>query len=519
MKSQYRVDHLFELLLKVLIAIFIFGILFTFMKLLSVQKISSFGIVLLVFAIGLDLLFSSPRIDLCERKYEYPRPPLLIILITGIAGLLFALFFLTGSFIILKQVFVFFKNGVWEHEPGIIIIKFISVILDYTALTKWLEEPESWLGLHRIIGFLNMGAVLIVLGAVVSLILCIPFFRWNREFKRLKSAKKPKINKNYVSLVINLLDIENKAIPKDVNFDEDILVVPTLNEMGVPIPLSYTPFTITYHQDLSWVEKGDPLITYYFWTYETKKESNIFTKLGNKGVFLNEFHLTSPISALLIHYRQDGARIKTSSYSFITPSQFKRKHNYPSHNGLIEYNKVAPTLLVPKGSGTSYLSTNELQNFSFELTRFIHENWRCNVHNSGQKYEYKRVKFEEVFNPEITDFNMFNCGTVGSSLNIEDKKIAEIAGKWINSSIEYIMKRSMENKWRHIGFQEYNKKISANGISFKYRIKQNSAELSAYDYYAQSLALSLEETTRNSENGDLRPKIEHLFKYIPEKPV
>ncbi len=71
--------------------------------------------------------------------------------VTGLitcAGALGALVFMTGLGIFAYQAFLWLQNGVWTEFPLFAVFNFL---FENTSLHQWIIQPESWLGLQKLI--------------------------------------------------------------------------------------------------------------------------------------------------------------------------------------------------------------------------------------------------------------------------------------------------------------------------------------------------------------------------------
>lgn len=63
-------------------------------------------------------------------------------------GFLAALVFLSGFGLVGYQVVLWLKDGVWSEYPLFMVFNFI---FENTALHSWVQQPESWYGLQKVV--------------------------------------------------------------------------------------------------------------------------------------------------------------------------------------------------------------------------------------------------------------------------------------------------------------------------------------------------------------------------------
>ena len=74
------------------------------------------------------------------------------------------LFLLSGLGLISYQVFLWLKDGVWSEFPIVLVFNFL---FENTWLHQWFSNPESWIGLQKVVEWL-------VENVPLSLVLIVP---------------------------------------------------------------------------------------------------------------------------------------------------------------------------------------------------------------------------------------------------------------------------------------------------------------------------------------------------------
>ena len=71
--------------------------------------------------------------------------------VTLAAMALTSLFLLSGLGLVSYQVFLWMKDGIWPEFPIEIVFNFL---FENTLLAQWLNNPESWFGLQKVVEWL-----------------------------------------------------------------------------------------------------------------------------------------------------------------------------------------------------------------------------------------------------------------------------------------------------------------------------------------------------------------------------
>ena len=122
-----------------------------------------------VFDKGLTSAYEATRQEL---KFLFKRFTVLDYVFGNLSaiGLLLCLtVFLSGFGLLGYQTVVWLQDGVWNAMPLMMVFSFL---FEGTALGAWMQNPESWVGLHQVMEWLLMNTpislVLIVDGLILS---------------------------------------------------------------------------------------------------------------------------------------------------------------------------------------------------------------------------------------------------------------------------------------------------------------------------------------------------------------
>ena len=102
-----------------------------------------------------------------------------------------SLFLAFGLGLVGYQVFLWIKDGVWSEFATIEVFNFL---FENTLLAQWLDNPESWLGLQKIIEWLlhniPISVVLIVPSIMVLVgMMCVTVVALTLRFYQFKSKE------------------------------------------------------------------------------------------------------------------------------------------------------------------------------------------------------------------------------------------------------------------------------------------------------------------------------------------
>ena len=68
--------------------------------------------------------------------------------INATVGFIAALVFFSGLGLVAYQVFLWIKDGAWTEYPIFILFNFL---FENTALHQWINQPDSWFGLQKLL--------------------------------------------------------------------------------------------------------------------------------------------------------------------------------------------------------------------------------------------------------------------------------------------------------------------------------------------------------------------------------
>ena len=266
-----------------------------------------------------------------------------------------------------------------------------------------------------------------------------------------------------------------KEIPDAIDFGYNLLLTPTLQEMGMPKAMASTVWAKPLAPLGSWVERGEPLteltFVHYRFDYETSLvQKSIASILGASKEISFSVTIPSPISGFNIVVRNSPSRTTL-------PTQ-------PIFHGLIEFEPALPVLLIPEDETKWQLY--ELQNCFEKIASYMKFHWEKGVHNLGQNGNYKRVSIAQA----LTIERGYNNGTCGSALDVTAEDIEE-AQRW-TLDLDTIPKA----QWPVCTYDEY--------CACKHSVGDYDHSYPLQDYISEY----------RSKDEKLRQKLKHLDKSI-----
>lgn len=228
---------------------------------------------------------------------------------------------------------------------------------------------------------------------------------------------------------------EYKEIPDDIEFSDQLLLTPSLREMGLPIALAATPYVVVHAPVGSWIDRGDALCTYFFEDSRfdivpNRWQSGLLDLVHFPHLFLRSFTLKSPISGFCMEFRRSSVRKKWNDCSL--------------YSGLIDYNFALPSLLIPDDEPR--WNSYQLQSFWDEVSSHVKRNWKRNIHNTGMVGGYKLVIMGKALESDL-----YNIGTVGNESDVTEDDIAQ-ANAWGQEGPGW---RQHDPKWIVCSFMDY----------------------------------------------------------------
>lgn len=178
--------------------------------------------------------------------------------------------------------------------------------------------------------------------------------------------------------------LEEKEIPPALEFSSKLLMLPGLEDLGVPVPFAHIPYIIPHVRYGDWVNRGDKLITISFESFHQVTSPSLVKKIlfGDK-TFVKSFDLHSPISGLVVNLRHTKSRTVS-----------KGKGCGGVFHGIIGDELRLPTILIP--SHEPNWDSYELNGVKDKIIKFIRRNWRVNVHNMGGDYTYPGKAYQDI---------------------------------------------------------------------------------------------------------------------------
>lgn len=217
------------------------------------------------------------------------------------------------------------------------------------------------------------------------------------------------------------MDPNIKLVPEGKTFSRNLLLTPSLIEMGVPKVMSCLPNITTHAKIGAWITRDEPLLTYHFYFYPTLEKPPAWKLWDRDKPNCFSYTLNSPISGWVVNFRRVGCR------SFSVPYRACFSH-------LIDCEGNLPTILIPADEPRwENCGLNKTTRFiSSDISRY----WDTNVHNCGQKYNYK---IDRLIN--VIDQGVYNFGSVGDKFNASDGEIQE-AIAWAKDPFSTIRDKS-----------------------------------------------------------------------------
>lgn len=265
-----------------------------------------------------------------------------------------------------------------------------------------------------------------------------------------------------------------KEIPDHINFGYNLLLTPTLEEMGMPKAMASCIYARPLAPLGSWVERGEPLTEITFVHYRFNDDTGIPIKIisrllgASKEMSFTET-IYAPISGFNIVVRNSPTRTT---------------HSLSCFNGLIDFKYALPVLLIPDDEPE--WNAYDLQSNFRRLSSYIKSQWEQGIHNLGSCGDYKRVSIARALSMD----DGYNIGTVGSKLDVTTEDI-EKARQWTldRDSVYKI-------QWPVCTYDDYcNRKYSVGDYETYYDVQGYVSEY-------------------RSKDEKLRQKLKHLDKMI-----
>ena len=165
-------------------------------------------------------------------------------------------------------------------------------------------------------------------------------------------------------------------VPQSITFGYKVLHIPTLAEMGIPLSglglvkpneglSKYLP-----DPDACWIERGAPLLTYEFWSFQNAKEPRF--SFSNDPTWQRTYEIVSPISGLLLSMREE------QTLGFTNGLQYQW-----------EKEKALPVILVPNDEPLP--DTNNFNAYD-EIARFLSDHFNLLPIRDHSKISPERLR-------------------------------------------------------------------------------------------------------------------------------
>jgi len=275
-----------------------------------------------------------------------------------------------------------------------------------------------------------------------------------------------------------------KEIPDEINFGQNLLLTPSLEEMGMPKAMANTVYARPLAPIGSWIERGEPLteITFVHYRFDdnTGKTQKLIAGLfGASEQISYSVTIHSPISGFNLVRRNAPTRIIRS--------------RRPTFNGIIGFEYALPVLLIPDDEPE--WNAYDLQDKFSRLASYMKNYWEQGVHNLGQSGKYKRVSIAHALDKVK---NGYNIGTLGSDRDVTPEEI-EQARRWrIESGSVYNI------KWPVCTYHDYcARKHSVGDEDFFYDLKGYITDYRSKD---AKLRRKLKHLDNNLNNDSYEPQ-------------
>ncbi|WP_035242376.1 hypothetical protein [Desulfobacter vibrioformis] len=223
------------------------------------------------------------------------------------------------------------------------------------------------------------------LAGVILTILVTLFLEYLKGKKSKECEQKEKTEKQKQLEEIYLEKKKYSAVPQEIEFSDNLLFIPSLEELGFPKVVAQFPhyIEIVENQIGQWVEIGDILmeIRFYFYHSELSKSTNKILSLlyyvhdffELRKPYIDTFTIRSPIRGLLVYKRNVDCREGR------TPTKRDIQDNYHCRPGILGTKKEAlPCLLIPKSE--TNIDDDLLLNFRCSVKNSLKRKWQKNIH-------------------------------------------------------------------------------------------------------------------------------------------
>jgi hypothetical protein len=225
--------------------------------------------------------------------------------------------------------------------------EFIDQIQDYLpVLESWKNSLEPWI------------ASIALAISVITLFYARQSYRLQiqsyRESERLKKEFELKEKEEKESL-----KKQRKKVPNTIFFGDEVLLIPNMQEVGIPKELRTLGNVQPQIQIGGWVERGEEILTITYDIFEKAEKSKHWFSSDN--TFSTKKSLRSPVSGLVIDYREE-------------------------HGG---YEKIFPIILLPKDEPPQ--QSYEIRFYYEDVVRILNTYWN-NICCYYSHHRYDRLK-------------------------------------------------------------------------------------------------------------------------------
>lgn len=220
-------------------------------------------------------------------------------------------------------------------------------------------------------------------------------------------------------------DSVRKEVPEDITFGDTILITPSLEELGVPVPISHIAFIEKHVKHGEWIKRDEDLVTFHFVFYDNPNTpKSTFPTLKSDVMREKSFTLLSPVSGLVTNYRTTRCRSSDKELG-----------------GGIFYGGFSDDFALPNILISNYeakISNAYLNTIRTGILNHLRKYWKQNSHNTGGSYPnaYKHCRLIYA----IEEYSLWK----DDFRSIEDIEKALVA-----------IKEESEFEWKTLPYKEY----------------------------------------------------------------
>ena len=79
-------------------------------------------------------------------------------------ALIFAFVGLAGILVLGLQVYAWLATGTWQPASLLLPLAMLAKWLPDPAMVQWIERPDTWIGLHKVLDFIPLSLFLMLVG-------------------------------------------------------------------------------------------------------------------------------------------------------------------------------------------------------------------------------------------------------------------------------------------------------------------------------------------------------------------